>query len=430
MGARLQRLLQRQENMTMRHLIDFATTIWSVAAAILAVQSLQAQSSSQPYDPATMAHAGTSTPPFVATAVKLPAVQFLNSNRLVGSDVTPDNLIDVNPATGSFTVIGKLGDATVAALAWDSKNKVLYATSTSTHNLLTIDPATGTTKVIGSFGSSLRYMHGLTYNLRDGKLYGANSFGTNEVFTIDTTSGKATSLGKHGLNGLGDLAYDFIRDKLYLTDIFGKTLHTFDPKTGKLSLVGGFGTGKQIGTALAFDPTLGLIASDNQASSSNDDVLYKIDDQTGKATLIGSMGAGNVLGLEFVSSCLPAVSRGYGQGYPGTQGVPALSSTAPALGKSMTLQLSNSRGAATSGLLILNVTPTFAPAFWGGTLHVSLTGAILLGAPVSTSGLSLPATVPSNAPCGQSVYCQGLLIDPGATAGLSSSAGLEMRIGQ
>ena len=144
----------------------------------------------------------------------------------------------------------------------------------------------------------------------------------------------------------------------------------------------------------------------------------------------GEARPANALGLEFVSACLPAVSRGYGKGYAGTNGIPALTSTAPVIGKLMTLQLSNSRGAATSGLLIINFASTNAPAFWGGTLHVALTNALLLGTPVPASGLSLSATLPSGTRCGVSVYGQALLIDPGATAGLSSSAGLEMRIGQ
>lgn len=146
--------------------------------------------------------------------------------------------------------------------------------------------------------------------------------------------------------------------------------------------------------------------------------------------MIGNMQAGNVLGLEFVNACCRQSPGGYGTGYAGTNGIPALTATAPVIGKSMTLQLSNSRGAATNGLLIFGANWVNAPAFWGGTLHVSLTNAILLGVPVSASGLSLPATLPNNAPCGVSVYGQGLLIDPGASFGLSSSAGLEMRIGQ
>lgn len=400
-----------------------------VAVTVLALP-ITAQSSSPRYDPARMEYVGGSAVPFIVTAVKLPAVHFVNSNQLVGSDITPDNLIDVNPATGSFTVIGKLGDPVVAALAWDSKNKVLYGTSTSTHNLLTIDPTSGKTTVVGSFGSALKYMHSLTYNLRDGKLYGANSFGTNQIFTIDPKTGKATAIGKHGISGLGDIAYDFISGTMYMADATGKALYTYDFQQGKAIFVGSFGTGRQIGTGLAWDPVLGLIASDNQASGNNDDVLYKIDAKTGKATMIGNMQAGNVLGLEFINACLPAVSRGYGKGYAGTNGIPALTATAPIIGKSMTLQLSNSRGAATNGLLIFGSSSTTSPAFWGGTLHVSLANAILLGVPVSASGLSLPATLPSNAPCGVSVYGQALLIDPGASLGLSSSAGLEMRIGQ
>ena len=82
-------------------------------------------------------------------------MQLANSNSLVGCDVTPANLIDVNPATASVTIIGKLGDPVVGALAWNPVTKVLYGTSTKNHTLLTINPATGATKTVGSFTAAL-----------------------------------------------------------------------------------------------------------------------------------------------------------------------------------------------------------------------------------------------------------------------------------
>jgi hypothetical protein len=272
-------------------------------------------------------------------------------------------------------------------------------------------------------------MHGLTYNLLDGKLYGANAFGTNSLYTINPATGAATLIGVHGLRSLGDLAFDFVSGKAYAADIFSKQLYTIDLKTAKATLVGKFGAGRQIGVGLAFDLGAGLFATDNLASSRNDDVLYSINVKTGAATLIGKMNAGNVLGLEFLDVCLPAISRSYGSGFRGTNGIPTLTATAPVIGKTMTLKMSNSRSSATTGLLILNVDRASIPAFWGGTIHVSLSNAILWRLAVPASGLSLPFRLSSSTPCG-SVFAQGVLIDAGANAGLSNTPGLEMRVGK
>src|SRR5262249_2150644 len=61
----------------------------------------------------------------------------------------------------------------------------------------------------------------------------------------------------------------------------------------------------------------------------------------------------------------------YGQGFAGTLGIPSLVASAdPAFGASLTIDLGNSLGAATSGLLLLGVTQTSIVTSAGGTLLV------------------------------------------------------------
>ncbi len=113
-------------------------------------------------------------------------------------------------------------------------------------------------------------------------------------------------MGFHGKAGLSGLAYDATSDTMYASETFEDALYTIDLGNGTVSFIGNFNaaSGVQIGVGLEFDPTLGLFASDNKASATVDDVLFRIDTGTGAATLVGPINAGNVLGLAFVSESL------------------------------------------------------------------------------------------------------------------------------
>ena len=89
---------------------------------------------------------------------------------------------------------------------------------------------------------------------------------------------------------------------MYASDILRGRLYTIDLQTAAVTLVGPFNNpdGVQIGTGLAYDPTLGLFAVDNGSSNYGSDRLYRIDPMTGQATLVGAMSTMNVLGLAFI----------------------------------------------------------------------------------------------------------------------------------
>jgi hypothetical protein len=137
-------------------------------------------------------------------------------------------------------------------------------------------------------------------------------------------------------------------------------------------------------------------------------------------------GAGNVY-LFDVSA--PALWANYGQGWPGTLGVPSLTASAsPRLGSDITIALDNSRGSPTIGLLLLGRLSAFTPTSAGGMLLVR--PLFLYLAPLPGGGLSLPASVPGDASwCGRSFFLQGLELDPGASQGVSFSPGLELDLG-
>jgi Tol biopolymer transport system component len=124
-----------------------------------------------------------------------------------------------------------------------------------------------------------------------------------------------------------------------------------------------------------------------------------------------------------------AASVPYGAGWPGTNGIPSLSSSAgPVYGATTTLALDNSSGAWTPALLAFGFARASIPTRAGGTLLVDAPLFVVLAVP--PPGLSLPFTVPLDpALCGLVVDLQALELDPGASAGISFTPGLEWTFG-
>lgn len=131
----------------------------------------------------------------------------------------------------------------------------------------------------------------------------------------------------------------------------------------------------------------------------------------------------------FVRDRCDAIWLNYGDGVPGTSGVPAFTAQAdPVLGSTLSLDLENSNGSATVGLLFVGLARAELPTSWGGELLV---------APTITSWLSLPAgstTISGSIPndsslCQVAVDLQALEVDSGAARGVSFTRGLELILG-
>lgn len=119
----------------------------------------------------------------------------------------------------------------------------------------------------------------------------------------------------------------------------------------------------------------------------------------------------------------------YGTGFPGTAGVPALTSSAnPSIGTSISVPLENSFGSPTSGIVCVGAQRTQIHSAWGGDLLV----VPLFVVPVSFSfGTNTFAwTIPNDYSLfGITLDLQALELDPGASKGVSFSPGLEFVIG-
>jgi hypothetical protein len=132
----------------------------------------------------------------------------------------------------------------------------------------------------------------------------------------------------------------------------------------------------------------------------------------------------------FVHERCDATWTNYGAGFPGTNGVPSFTSQAdPVLGTAITLDLSNSYGNSTDGLVLIGYQEALVPTNKGGNLLVVIVFSIPV--PIGPGGLSIVGDLPDDdALCGFEIFAQALEIDPGAAHGVSFTAGLRLILGR
>ena len=133
----------------------------------------------------------------------------------------------------------------------------------------------------------------------------------------------------------------------------------------------------------------------------------------------------------FVRNRCDALWSNYGTGFAGTNGVPTLVAlNDPVLGTKVTIDVGNSYGQPTFGVLLVGDQSTDVPTNRGGDLLVLMTFLLPLGFS-SSSGLQVDGDLPDDdSLCGESIYLQALEIDPGASKRLSFTAGLELILGR
>lgn len=229
--------------------------------------------------------------------------------RLLGADGTSGQLLEIDPASGATSLIGPFSHAAVASLAYDSSSGTLFATTAGASNglLLRVNPSTGATTRVGALGIDC-CMHGLAYNPDNDTLYGVRSGNPVRLYAIDRDTGEASIVAPLVLIGLADLAYDTTNHVMWLSDVIGQRLFEVDLDTGALTLVGPFNATTlpfpQVGVAMAYHPSFGLLASDNTGVPGNPNPLFQVNTSNGQTSLIGHMSSTNVLGLAFLADCV------------------------------------------------------------------------------------------------------------------------------
>ena len=104
------------------------------------------------------------------------------------------SLYNINPNTGTATLIGPIGFSQVGAIDF-STSGILYGVGINPANgaqdLITIDPATGTGTAIGPTTLSAN-VQDIAFRNSDDTLFG---YVTGDVYTFNITTGVATELG-------------------------------------------------------------------------------------------------------------------------------------------------------------------------------------------------------------------------------------------
>jgi DNA-binding beta-propeller fold protein YncE len=216
---------------------------------------------------------------------------------LYGTDVTDDNLLEIDPSNAGTNIIGPLGSPVLAGLAYDASQEILYATDTSTDNLVTVDPTNGNTVVIGNTGINLP--HGAAIDPEDGTLY-ATEGSPGQLYKVSKADGTATPVGNIGFDHIGALDFDPTTGILYGAYAYADEsgfLVTINTDTGQ----GTFVANTHRINGLSFDEDGNLFASENGLTQGIPSSLYSVDKNTGAWELIGVMNADNVLGLVFSS---------------------------------------------------------------------------------------------------------------------------------
>ena len=162
-------------------------------------------------------------------------------------------------------------------------------------------------------------------------------------------------------------------------------------------------------------------------SSADGAVLTFVSDATHLVTN-DTNGVSDLFVHELCST--PASWSNYGAGFPGTSGVPSFTSQQnPAFGTNVTLDLANSYGSPTAGILFVGFQQLSLHSSWGGDLLVL--PALVIPISFSYGGDSFSGDIPSDwTLCGVTLFLQAIEADPGAAKGVSFTPGLELVLGE
>jgi len=162
-------------------------------------------------------------------------------------------------------------------LAYDALTQTLYGTSDK--ELITISTATGEPTTVGSHG--LQHLGCLAFDPNAGVLYGVDNL-ADTLVRIDPASASPTVIGPTGVDRVDGLTFDPLADELYGCD--GTELLALDPVTGAATGIGPTGF-TQVG-GLAFDSATATLYGVDGATGQ----LLRIDPATGAGSALTSLG--------------------------------------------------------------------------------------------------------------------------------------------
>jgi len=317
----------------------------------------------------------------------------------------------------STGLVGPFGEN---GLAYDAAGD-LYVSEYGGQKILRYPAGGGSSTVFADKNDGVSYPDGLAF-AANGDLYVANR-GSFKVLKIDPAGNATTFDTLPGdpfsivIRGNGDIYVATVGTAVIYRypggDVAQRTtLATFVNNSGNPSI------------QLSVDGTKLYLTSGGTGN------LVEVDADTGTNSEVIPAGTlGNAISINVIGTGHSASWANYGSGLAGTHGVPFFTSqNDPILGSTITLDLGNSYGQPTSGILILG--------FQQASLHTGLGGDLLLIpallVPISFSygANSYIGTLPSDpAYNGFELDLQAVEADPGAVEGFSFTQGLQLLLG-
>ncbi|HEV8604923.1 MAG TPA: PEP-CTERM sorting domain-containing protein [Tepidisphaeraceae bacterium] len=187
----------------------------------------------------------------------------LGTFRIWSPDITSSTLLKIDPVTGAGTPIGLFtapsgAPIKMVSLAFDNVTSTLYGNTSlafdgSPDRLFRIDPITAASTLIGT-GIGFTDVFALGFN-NAGKLYGVSN-GSHQLILIDTTLGSGGLIAPVGPGSIFDIASRPEDDVTFAVNAFTNELFTLDLTTGATTLVGPHTTPTHNMVGLAFGPAV------------------------------------------------------------------------------------------------------------------------------------------------------------------------------
>ena len=209
-------------------------------------------------------------------------------------DVVGGNLYQIDLANNSITTIGPITGFRVEGMTV-GPNSIIYAATDNTDELITINTTTGAGTVVGSFGVALSNPglaycadNNIMYMVDVGSLYSVNLATANLTLIGTGVNPDTTGLACSG-NG-----------QLYVLNRSSDTLYTVNRTTGAATFVGNLGINIADG-GLTFNGSQLLMVSDNTPTN-----LNALNTSTGAATVLAQL---NASGLNLESLTVAGLSN-------------------------------------------------------------------------------------------------------------------------
>ncbi|GGG46136.1 T9SS type A sorting domain-containing protein [Bizionia arctica] len=195
------------------------------------------------------------------------ASDFDVTGTLYALATTDVNLVSVEPDTGAITIVapltGAATDVTYSGLSWNQTNSTMYALTTdgTTTNLYTLDLTTGAMTLIGATGTTL----GIWLAIDNAGIIYMADIGNDNFYTLNPTTGAATLVGPLGvdISFAQDADVDPVSNTLYMAGYIGggvNNIYSVDVTTG---------TATSLGTVNNNDAELGMFSIDGPIAIDN-----------------------------------------------------------------------------------------------------------------------------------------------------------------